>query len=59
VRETPDELAAASIQLLHDESLRLRLGRNARQCIIDHYSWASIVGNLYHLLENLSRPSSR
>lgn len=57
VRRTPEELATATVQLLNDEALRSRLGHNARQCIVDYYSWASIVGELYHLLEGISRRS--
>jgi glycosyltransferase involved in cell wall biosynthesis len=49
----PDELAAAIVRLLLDESLRLHLSKAGRQLVERLYSWNSVGAkyeNLYHQL---------
>jgi len=43
IRDTPDALADAILQVLNDDTLRTRLERNARRTAAETYSW-SVVG---------------
>ena len=42
----PEALANAVLTLLNDESLRRRLGRNARQLMVEKYSWNIITSKI-------------
>lgn len=42
----PEALANAILTLLNDESLRRRLGHNARQLIVEKYSWNIITNKI-------------
>jgi glycosyltransferase involved in cell wall biosynthesis len=49
--ENPEALANAILMLLNDESLRRRLGQNARRLMVEKYSWNIItnkIEKLYH-----------
>jgi glycosyltransferase involved in cell wall biosynthesis len=44
--ETPDEYESALSRLISDSRLRRRVGQNARQMILDRYTWNRIGGEL-------------
>jgi glycosyltransferase involved in cell wall biosynthesis len=52
---SPEELANAIMLLLHDELLRKRLGQNARETIVQRYTWDKITDNFISLYEGLLR----
>ncbi len=56
----PDRMAAAILQLLSDESLRRRIGENARQTLADHYSWDAVCRAYEDIYQQLAgRPRVR
>jgi glycosyltransferase involved in cell wall biosynthesis len=44
--ETPDEYESTLRRLISDSRLRRRIGQNARQMILDRYTWSRIGGEL-------------
>lgn len=52
--QNPKILSAAIINLLDDEKLRQKLGKNARQHIVNNYDWEIITDNLEQLYRSLS-----
>jgi glycosyltransferase involved in cell wall biosynthesis len=44
--ETPDEYESTLRRLISDSRLRKRVGQNARQMILDRYTWSRIGGEL-------------
>jgi glycosyltransferase involved in cell wall biosynthesis/ubiquinone/menaquinone biosynthesis C-methylase UbiE len=50
------ELVEAVARLAADPALRGRLGRNARQAVLDHYSWRRHVAHLWEFVRGEHRP---
>jgi glycosyltransferase involved in cell wall biosynthesis/ubiquinone/menaquinone biosynthesis C-methylase UbiE len=50
-----DEFAAAVVGLVRRPDLSCALGRNARQAVVDHYSWQQHVGRLWTFARGLPR----
>jgi glycosyltransferase involved in cell wall biosynthesis len=47
------ELAEKMDQLLDDEDLRRRLGRQGRRCVVQNYSWSQIIDRYISILEDM------
>jgi glycosyltransferase involved in cell wall biosynthesis len=48
--ETPDEYERTLRLLISDSRLRMRVGQNARQMILDRYTWSRIGGELLNVV---------
>lgn len=53
------ELKEALEELLHDPELRKRMGREARQRILDHFTWQHVARNTLQALEKSQRPAQQ
>ena len=42
----PEALANAVLTLLNDKNLRRKLGKNARQLMVEKYSWDRVITNI-------------
>jgi len=51
--ETPGELAERTVRLLADEQLKERLASNARELVVENYSWQKGVQILEEVLEQV------
>ncbi|MBK5092567.1 MAG: glycosyltransferase [Actinobacteria bacterium] len=51
--ESPDELAGATLSLLEDKDLAKRIATNARELVVDRYSWQKGVEILEGVLEEV------
>ena len=56
VADSPSEFARVTLQLLEDESRRLRLGVTGRQLVEDEYGWAAVVAGLEQFMCSLQSP---
>ena len=50
---SPKEMADAIIKLLNDESLRIKLGSNARETILEKYTWDRISDNFIDIYKSI------
>jgi len=53
IRDAPDAIADAVLQVLHDGGLRSRLERNGRRLAVERYSWDLIGGQLRAAYDDL------
>ncbi len=53
--ESPEELAEATIRLLKDEDLARRIALNARELVVERYSWQKGAGILEEVLQEVVR----
>jgi glycosyltransferase involved in cell wall biosynthesis len=53
--ESPEELAGATIRLLQDRDLARRIAFNARELVVERYSWQKGVEILEQVLEEVVR----
>lgn len=51
--ETPEEMAAATVRLLEDPGLRAAIAAEARELMVEKFSWKSGVGALQELLDEM------
>ena len=51
IADTPEEFRTAVAALISSSDLRARLGRRARQMILDHFTWDRIGGQLLTVVE--------
>jgi glycosyltransferase involved in cell wall biosynthesis len=56
IRDTPEEFAAAVVDLLRDPSRAARLGEAGRQTIESHYTWAAKARELETLMQQIVEP---
>jgi 1,2-diacylglycerol 3-alpha-glucosyltransferase len=49
----PDELASTIIDLLHDDVRRSAIGKQARQTILNHFSWESVCEQTVRVYESV------
>ncbi len=59
VAQGPEPFAREVIRLLGDPVLRARLGRRAREHVLEHYTWQQQARHLEELLERVCRESGR
>jgi polysaccharide biosynthesis protein PslH len=59
VRDEPDRLAIATVELLDDSDRRVRQAMTARRYVEERYSWTSIVADLHKDLRALTPESAR
>ncbi len=50
VASTPEEFANYTLQLLQDDELRIKTGKQARKFVLEHFSWKKANKNLSALL---------
>lgn len=55
IRDNPDEIAEATINLLKDKKLYNKIAVNARNMVKDKYDWDPIAKKLSNIYENLSK----
>ena len=55
IADTREELAASVIDLLRDEKKRERLGSEARQFVVENYSWTEIGNTLQDVYEDVAK----
>lgn len=53
IRDTPEEFAAAVVDLLRDPARAARLGEAGRRTIEAHYTWAAKTGELETLMQQI------
>jgi len=53
ITDSPDEFAEYVIKLLSEESLRYKIGKNARKLVIEKYSWESVTEELHNAFEEI------
>ena len=55
IRNTPEEIAEATIQLLKDKDLYLRVATNAKKMVKNKYDWDPIAQELSKIYEYLGK----
>lgn len=55
IRDNPDEIAEATLNLLKDKKLYNKIAVNARNMVKDKYDWDPIAKKLSNIYENLSK----
>ncbi len=58
IRDTEEGFAEAVLQLLADPELRKMLGTNARELVLQHYSWRTIAQDFTRLYESVMAKKS-
>jgi glycosyltransferase involved in cell wall biosynthesis len=55
ISDDPFEFASKIIELLSNECLRRKIEGNARNFIVNNYSWDSIAKEVHYLVESLQK----
>jgi glycosyltransferase involved in cell wall biosynthesis len=53
IRDTPLEISEAILDLLNDPNKRSEMGRNARELVLQHYSWKTIANDFTAFYESV------
>jgi polysaccharide biosynthesis protein PslH len=56
IAEQPEQFARAVIELLNNPSLRNSIARTARDEVVSHHGWETVVGRVEQILDNVLRP---